>query len=95
MLKQCVIARIKKFFESHTHQPPQNHIRLLGELSIIHSMHWRGAQGLMWGTRGPILPGVAMVVAVVMPVVCCYSVARAQTTLVQWNPGILIITGKL
>jgi hypothetical protein len=75
----------------------------------------------MWGTRGPFLPEVAMVVAVVTPVVFVLrllknaiktvklvvckqsfksllyivnlpntncSMARAQTTLVQWNPGI-------
>jgi hypothetical protein len=39
----------------------ENYIRLLGGLLLIHSMHWRGAQGLMWGTRGPLLPAVAMV----------------------------------
>jgi hypothetical protein len=32
-------------------------------------MNWRGAQGLMWGARGPFPPAAAMVVAVVMPVV--------------------------
>ncbi len=31
----------------------------------------RGAQGLMWGAKGPFLPAVAMVVGVVMPVVFC------------------------
>ncbi len=40
---------------------PKNYIRLLGGLSPIHLMRWRGAQGLMWGTRGPFLPAAAMV----------------------------------
>jgi hypothetical protein len=89
-------------------------------------------QGLVWGDRGPFLPVVAMVVAVVMPVVFVLrllksaiktlklvvrkqtflfftiycktynnsrntncSMAGAQTSLVQWNPGISGITGKL
>ncbi len=37
----------------------------------LDSKHWRGAQGLMWGARGPFLPAAAMVVAVVTPVVFC------------------------
>jgi hypothetical protein len=45
--------------------------------------------------RGPFPPAAAMVVVVVMPVVCSCSVAGAQTTLVQLNPGILGIAGKL
>jgi hypothetical protein len=49
----------------------------------------------MWGARGPFPLAVAMVVAVVMPAVCCCSVVRAQTTLVQLNPGILGIARKL
>jgi hypothetical protein len=40
----------------HTH-----YIRLFGGLSTIHSMFWRRAQGLMWGTRGPFPPVAAMV----------------------------------
>jgi hypothetical protein len=32
-------------------------------------MHRYGAQGLMWGARGPFFPAAAMVVAVVTPVV--------------------------
>jgi hypothetical protein len=55
----------------HTLNPPQKCIRKLGGLSPIHSMHWRGAQSLMWGARGPFLPAATMVVAVVMPVVFC------------------------
>jgi hypothetical protein len=34
-------------------------------------MHWCGAQGLMWGARGPFPPVGDMVVAVVTPVVFC------------------------
>ncbi len=55
----------------HTLNPPPKYIRKLGGLSPIHSMHQRGAQGLMWGARGPFLPAAAMVVAVAMPVVFC------------------------
>jgi hypothetical protein len=40
---------------------PKKHIRLLGGLSPIHSTHRHGAQGLMWGARGPFPPAVAMV----------------------------------
>jgi hypothetical protein len=45
----------------HTHNSPQNYTRLLGGLLPIHLTHWRGAQGFMWGTRGPFLPAAAMV----------------------------------
>jgi hypothetical protein len=45
----------------HTLNSPQNYIRLLGGLPTIHSTHWIGAQGLMWGTRGPFPPVAAMV----------------------------------
>ena len=55
----------------HTLNSPKNYIRKLGGLSPIHSMHRRGAQGLMWGTRGPFPPAAAMVVAVVTTVVFC------------------------
>jgi hypothetical protein len=55
----------------HTHNPPPKYIHKLVGLSSIHSKHWRRAQGLMWGARGPFLPTAAMVVAVVMPVVFC------------------------
>jgi hypothetical protein len=55
----------------HTLNPPPKYIRKLGGLSPIHLMHRRGAQGLVWGARGPFLPAAAMVVAVVMPVVFC------------------------
>jgi hypothetical protein len=40
---------------------PQKYICLLGGLSPIHLMHWRRAQGLMWGARGPFPPAAAMV----------------------------------
>jgi hypothetical protein len=55
----------------NTLNPPKKYIRKLGRLSSIYSKHWRVAQGLMWGARGPFLPTTAMVVAVVMPVVFC------------------------
>ncbi len=45
----------------HTLNSPQNHTHLLRGLSPIHSMHPHGAQGLMWGTRGPFPPTAAMV----------------------------------
>jgi hypothetical protein len=45
----------------HTLNSPKNYIRLLRGLPPIHSTHWRGAQGLMWGTRGAFLPAAAMV----------------------------------
>jgi hypothetical protein len=45
----------------HTLNSPPNYIRLLGGLPTIHLTHWIGAQGLMWGTRGPFLPAAAMV----------------------------------
>jgi hypothetical protein len=35
----------------------------------ILSMLWRGAHGLMWGTRGPFSPAAAMVGVVKMPFV--------------------------
>jgi hypothetical protein len=51
--------------------PPKKYIRKLGGLSPIHSTRRRRAPGLMWGARGPFPPAVAMVVAVVTPVVFC------------------------
>ncbi len=45
----------------HTLNKPKNYIRLLRGLSPIHTTCRRGAQGLMWGARGPFLPAVAMV----------------------------------
>jgi hypothetical protein len=55
----------------NTLNPPKKYIRKLGGLSPNHLKHWRGAQGLMWGARGPFPPAAAMVVAVVTPVVFC------------------------
>jgi hypothetical protein len=52
----------------HTLNNPMKYTRLLGGLSAIHPTRRRGAQGLMWGTRGQFLPTAAMVVVVVMPV---------------------------
>jgi hypothetical protein len=45
----------------HTLNSPKNYIHLLRGLSTIHLMHWIGAKGLMWGTRGPFQPAAAMV----------------------------------
>jgi hypothetical protein len=45
----------------NTLNSPQKYIRLLEGLLPIHSMRWRGAQGLMWGARGPFPPAAAMV----------------------------------
>jgi hypothetical protein len=44
----------------NTLNSPKNYIRLLEGLLPIHSMRQHGAQGLMWGTRGPFLPAAAM-----------------------------------
>ncbi len=46
---------------THTLNIPKNYIRLPGGLSPIHLTHWRGVQGLMWGTRGPYLLAATMV----------------------------------
>jgi hypothetical protein len=71
MLWQFIIAGTKERFEGHTHPqpPPQKYIRYLRGLLPIHSWHWRGAEGILWGARGPFLPAAALAVAVVMPVV--------------------------
>jgi hypothetical protein len=53
----------------HILNNPKKNIRLLGGLSPIHSKCQRGAQGLMWGARWPFLLAVAMVVAVMTPIV--------------------------
>jgi hypothetical protein len=45
----------------HILNSPKNYNCLLGGLSTIHLMLWCGMQGLMWRTRGPFLPAVAMV----------------------------------
>jgi hypothetical protein len=68
-----------KCFEGHKHpQPPKKYIRKLGGLSPIHLMRQRGAQGLMWGARGPFPPAGAMVVVFVMPVVFCAKANEKQ-----------------
>jgi hypothetical protein len=40
---------------------PKSYICLLGGLSPIHSTHWHGMKGLVWGARGPFPPAAAMV----------------------------------
>jgi hypothetical protein len=58
-------------------------------------MHRRGAQGLMWGARGPFPPAVAMVVAVVTPVVFCAKATEKQnknTKISWWLTKSLFIT---
>jgi hypothetical protein len=45
----------------YTLNSPKDYIRKLSGLSPIHLMRQRGAQGLMWGTRGPFPPPAAMV----------------------------------
>jgi hypothetical protein len=70
----------------NTLNPPEEYIRKLWGLSPIHSTHGRGAQGLMWGARGPYLPAVAMVVAVVTPVVFCAKATEKinKNTKISW-----------
>jgi hypothetical protein len=60
----------------HTLNPPSKYIRKLGGLLPIYLMHQGRAQGLMWGARRPFPPVVAMVVAVVMPIVFCAQAAE-------------------
>jgi hypothetical protein len=45
----------------NTLNSPKKYTRLLRRLLPIHLMDWHGAQGLMWGARGPFLPAAAMV----------------------------------
>ncbi len=45
----------------HTLNSSKNYIHLFRELSTICSTHWIGAQGIMWGTRGPFMSAAAMV----------------------------------
>jgi hypothetical protein len=74
-LQCCGNASLPKerslFRAIHTLSPAPKYIRKLGGLSPIHLMRQRGAQGLMWGARGPFLPAAAIVVAVVIPIVFC------------------------
>ncbi len=77
MLWQLIIAGTKECFEGHTHpQQPKKLYPLLGGLSAIHLTHQHGAQGLIWGARGPFLPAAAMVLTVVMPVVFVLRLLR-------------------
>ncbi len=79
----------------NTLNPHKEYIRKLGGLSPIHSTPWRGAQGLMWGARGPFLPAAAMVVAVVTPVVFCAKATENRnknTKISWWLPKSLFIT---
>jgi hypothetical protein len=96
MLWRFIIAGTKECFEGHKHpQPPKKYIRKLGRLSSIYSKHWRGAQGLMWGARGPFPPAVAMVVAVVTPVVFCAKDTgkrNKNNKISLWLPKSLFIT---
>jgi hypothetical protein len=69
----------RKRFEGHKHpQPPRKYIRKLGGLLPIHLTRQHGAQGLMWGARGPFLLAAAMVVGVVTPVVFCAKATEKQ-----------------
>jgi hypothetical protein len=65
---------------------PKKYTRKLERLSSIYSKRWRGAQGLMWGARGPFLLAAAMVVLAVTPVVFCAKATekRNQNTKISW-----------
>jgi hypothetical protein len=71
----------------HTLNSPPKYIHKLGGLLSIHLMHRQGAQGLMWGARGPFPPAAAMVVAVVTLVVFCAKASEilknAKSTLIS------------
>jgi hypothetical protein len=79
----------------NTLDPPPKYIPNLGRLSSNYSKHWRRAEGLMWGARGPFLPAAAMVVVVVMPVVFCAKTTEKRnknTKISWWLPKSLFIT---
>ncbi len=57
----CIPTTLECLRAIHTLNSPKKYIRLLGGLSTVHLTHWIGAQGLMWGTRGPFPPAAAMV----------------------------------
>jgi hypothetical protein len=79
----------------NTLNPPKEYILKLGGLLPIHSTCQRGAQGLMWGTRGPFPPAAAMVVAVVMPVVFCAKATEKRNKNIKiswWLTKSLFIT---
>ncbi len=68
--------------------PPKKYIHKLGRWSSIYSKHRRGAQGLMWGARGPFP-------AVVTPVVFCAKATEKRnknTKTSWWLPKSLFIT---
>ncbi len=94
MLWQFIIAGTKERFKGHKHpQPSKNYIRKLGGFFHIHLTRRCGAQGLMWGARGPFLPAAAMVVAVVTPVVFCAKATEKRninTKISWWLPKILL-----
>jgi hypothetical protein len=64
----------------HTLNPPKKYICKLEWLLPIHLMRQRGAQGLMWGARGPFPLVAAMVVMIVTPFVFC---AKATEILIN------------
>jgi hypothetical protein len=77
----------------NTLSPPQKYICDLGRLSSIYSKHWRGAQGLMWGARGPFPLAAAMVVAVVTPVVFCAKATEKRNKnnkISWWSPKVYL-----
>ncbi len=79
----------------NTLNPPKNYIRKLGGLLPIRLTRRRGAQGLMWGAKGPFPPAAAMVVVVVMPVVFCAKATEKRnknTKLSWWLTKSLFIT---
>ena len=58
-------------------------------------MRWRGAQGLMWGARGPFPPAAAMVEVVVTPVVFCVKATEKRnknTKIIWWLSKSVFIT---
>ncbi len=97
MLWRFIIAgTIERLLRAiNTLNPPEEYIRKLGGLLPIHSTRRRGAQGLMWGARGPFPPAAAMVVAVVTPVVFCAKATEKRnknTKISWWLPKSLCIT---
>jgi hypothetical protein len=67
----------------HTLNPPKKYICKLGGLSLNHSKHRSGAQGLMWGARGAFWPAAAMVVVVVTPFVFCAKATEILTNAIK------------
>jgi hypothetical protein len=79
----------------NTLNPPQKYIHKLRGLSPIYLNCRCGLQGLMWGARGHFPPGIAMVVAVVMPVVFCAKATEncnENTKIILFITIILLIT---